>query len=59
VLLVALIVGLVVWGIDPDPSQFLAAASLNDSAVRIDGVSCLSIDPHKVVFDQKDIGIPS
>jgi hypothetical protein len=54
VLLVGLVVGLVVWGIDPDPNQFLAAAALNDSAVRVDGVSCLSIDPHKVVFDQKD-----
>jgi hypothetical protein len=58
VLLVSLVVGLVVWGIDPDPNQFLAAASTNDSAVRIDGVSCLSIDPNKVVFDQKDYWDP-
>jgi hypothetical protein len=58
ILLVSLVVGLVVWGIDPDPNQFLAAASTNDSAVRIDGVSCLSIDPNKVVFDQKDYWDP-
>jgi hypothetical protein len=58
VFLVGLVVGLVVWGIDPDPNQFLAAASLNDSKVRIDGVSCLSIDPHQVVFDQKDYSDP-
>jgi hypothetical protein len=58
VLLGGLIAGLVVWGADPDPNQFLAAAALNDSAVRIDGVSCLSIDPHKVVFDQKDYSDP-
>ena len=55
---VALIVGLTVWGADSDPNQFLAAASTNDSAVRIDGVSCLSIDPNKVVFDQKDYWDP-
>jgi len=53
-----LVVGLVVWGVDPDPNQFLAAVSLNYSTVRIDDVSCLSIDPHKVVFDQKDYWDP-
>jgi len=58
VLLVGLVVGLVVWGVDPDPNQFLAAVSLNYSTVRIDDVSCLSIDPHKVVFDQKDYWDP-
>jgi hypothetical protein len=58
VLLVGLVVGLVVWGVDPDPGEFLAAASLNQSAVRIDGVSCLSIDPNQVVFDQKDYWDP-
>jgi hypothetical protein len=58
VLLVALVVGLVVRGVDPDPSQFLAVASQNDSAIRIDHVSCLSIDPHKVVFDRKDYWDP-
>src|SRR6266436_9245462 len=39
VLLVGLVVGLVVWGVDPDPNQFLAAVSLNYSTVRIDDVS--------------------
>jgi hypothetical protein len=56
-LLVGLVLGLVVWG-DPDPNQFLAAALLNDSSVRIDHVSCLSVDPHKVMFDQKDFSDP-
>jgi len=58
VLLVGAVVGSVVWGVDPDPSQFLAAASLNDSAVRIEEVSCLAIDSNRVVFDQKDYWDP-
>jgi hypothetical protein len=58
VFLVGLVVGLVVWGVDPDPNQFTAAAALNYSTIRIDRVSCLSIDPHKVVFDKKDYSDP-
>jgi hypothetical protein len=42
----------------PDPfAEFLAVASLNDSAVRIDDVSCLSIGPHQIVM-RRIIGIP-
>lgn len=58
VLLVGLVVGLAVWGVDPYPNQFVAAVSLNCSTIRIDGVNCLSIDPHKVVFDEKDYSDP-
>jgi hypothetical protein len=58
VLLVGVSIGLAAWGVDANPKQFLAAAALNDSAVRIDGVSCLSIGPHGVVFDQKDYSDP-
>ena len=58
VLLVGLIVGLLVWDLDPDTDQLLAAASLHDSSVRIESVHCLAIDPHKVVFDEKDYWDP-
>lgn len=57
-LLIGLVAGLTLWDVDPSPGQLLAAASLNDSAVRIGGVSCLSIAPHKVVFDKKDYSDP-
>jgi hypothetical protein len=36
---------LAVQGADPDPDQLQAAASLNTSAVSLDGLRCLSIDP--------------
>jgi hypothetical protein len=55
-LMVGLVIGLAVW--DPDPNEFLAAAAQNQSAVRIDGVSCLSIGSNQVVFDQKDYSDP-
>jgi hypothetical protein len=39
-------------------TEYMAAASQNQSAVRIDRVGCLSIRPHQVVFDRKDYSDP-
>jgi hypothetical protein len=58
VVLVGLVAGLAAWGVDPNPNQFLAAAALNYSTIRVERISCLSIDPHKVVFDKKDYWDP-
>jgi hypothetical protein len=58
VLVVGLITALPMWSVDSGPTRLQAAASLNYSAVNINGLQCLSIDPHKVVFDQKDYSDP-
>ena len=57
--LAGLIVGLMVWKDDTDSKQFRAVVSLGDSGVRIYGVSCLSIDQHRVIFDRKDYSDPT
>lgn len=41
-----------------DTYRNVVAASRLQSEFRIDSVSCLSISPHKVVFDQKDYWDP-
>jgi hypothetical protein len=39
----------------PDFSaEYVAAAAQNDAAFRVSDFSCVSIDPHKVVYDQKE-----
>jgi hypothetical protein len=39
----------------PDFSaEYVAAATQNDAAFRVSDFSCVSIDPHKVVYDQKE-----
>jgi hypothetical protein len=43
---------------DRRPSKLRAAASLNSSDIRIDGLRCLSVDPQKVVVDQKQYSDP-
>src|SRR6266705_2827210 len=44
---------------EPDfSSEYLAAAGQNQTAVRIDGVSCLSIGSNGVVFDEKEYSDP-
>jgi hypothetical protein len=58
VLLVSLIAALVFWLLDREPDEFLAAVSLNYSTIPLEKVGCLSIDPHKVVFDGKDYSDP-
>jgi hypothetical protein len=55
-LTLGLIVGLWVWGVDPDPDNFLAAAAVNDSAIAVDSVSCLWIK--QVMYDEKDYSDP-
>jgi hypothetical protein len=55
-LTIGLIVGLLVWGIDPDPDNFLAAASQGESTIAVDGVSCLWIK--QVMYDAKDYSDP-
>lgn len=55
---VCLDVGFLAWSLDRDPDRFQAVASLNYSTIRFDQVACLSIDPHKVVFDKKDYSDP-
>jgi hypothetical protein len=60
---VALSAGLVVvvlllWSADRGRNEFLAAAALNQSVVRLEGVSCLAIDRHQVVFDQQAYSDP-
>ena len=43
---------------DPNPSEFWAVASKNQSAIDLYGVSCLSVDSQKVVFDRKNYSDP-
>lgn len=51
-----------IWGLatyEPDFwPEYMAAASQNQTAVHIDRISCLSIDPHKVVVDRKEYSDP-
>jgi hypothetical protein len=51
-----------VWALamyEPDfSSEYLAAASQNDAAFRLSDFSCVSIDPHHVVYDQKENADP-
>jgi hypothetical protein len=58
ILLCGSIIGYLMKGGGPDPNQFWAAASMNQSAIDMDGVSCLSVDSHKVVFDRKEYSDP-
>jgi hypothetical protein len=53
-LLIGFVVWFAMWHSKSDSNQLQAVVSVNDSTVHIDRVSCLSIDPHKVVFDRKD-----
>lgn len=50
--LLGLLVASFVWGVDPEPSKLVAAASLNQSRVRLADVNCLSIEPAHVVFNK-------
>lgn len=36
-------VGGLIWGIDPDPNQYVAASYWNDWTVRLEDVSCVSV----------------
>jgi hypothetical protein len=61
ILTIGLIGGLFIWGIDPDPSNFVAVAAADHPRIPIDRVSCLAIGPHDVVYDRKaylDPGLP-
>ena len=58
VLVFGLVVALAVSGVGPESGQLQAAASLNTSAVSIDDLRCLSIDPHNVVVDRKEYRDP-
>ena len=53
-----LTVGLVFLRLDRGPDEFLAVAALNYSTINYDKVNCLSIDPHKVVFDGTEYSDP-
>jgi hypothetical protein len=57
-LAIGLVVGILVWGVDPDPYNFVAATSLGYSTIPVDRVDCLAINPHQVVYKQKDYSDP-
>ena len=48
---VGLMIGIVVWGLDPDRTNYLAAASWHDWTVRLETVNCVSI--RAAVYDRK------
>jgi hypothetical protein len=54
VVAIGLVVAIEIWRVDSNPTELQAAAAVNTSAVSIDGLRCLSIDPRKVVVDQKE-----
>jgi hypothetical protein len=54
---IVLVVVSLVWG-DPDRKNFLAVASLNFATIPIESINCLAINPHGVVYDQKDFSDP-
>ena len=57
-LALGLAVSLAVWGVSQHPTKVHAAAALNSADVDIGRVSCLSIDPHQLVFDEKEYRDP-
>jgi len=58
VLLGGLVAASLMKWFDPTPNEFWAVASKNQSAIDLYGVSCLSVDSQKVVFDRKDYSDP-
>jgi len=58
VLLGGLVISSLMKGDDPDPKNFWAAAAMNQSAIDIKSISCLSVDSHKVVFDRENYSDP-
>lgn len=55
-LTVGFVVGIVVWGVDPDPNRYVAASSWEDWTVRLETVSCVSI--RRAVYDRKPYSDP-
>jgi hypothetical protein len=55
-LMIGYVVGIVVWGVDPDPNQYTAASSWSDWTVKIDTVSCVSVNP--IYYDAKPYSGP-
>jgi hypothetical protein len=50
-LAIGLIIGILVWGVDPDPTRYLAASSWHSWAVKLGTVNCVSIK--RAVYDEK------
>jgi hypothetical protein len=57
-LLGGLVIGSLMKRADPNLNELWAVASKNQSAIDLDGVSCLSVASHDVVFDRKDYSDP-
>lgn len=55
-LAVGLPAGCIIWGIDPDPRNFVAASEFNYAKISIDGLNCVSVAP--VEYDAKRISAP-
>jgi len=54
VLVVGFVVALYASGVGSNPNQLLAVVSTNQKSITVGWLSCLSVDPHKVVFDERD-----
>ena len=55
-LAIGLPIGCVMWGIDPDPRNFVAASTTNYARFYIDSVSCVSVD--RLRYDSKEFFDP-
>lgn len=51
-LAVGLPIGCFMWGIDPDPRNFVAASDFNYARISIDGLNCVSVEP--LAYDAKE-----
>ncbi|WP_315806714.1 MULTISPECIES: hypothetical protein [unclassified Bradyrhizobium] len=54
VLAIGLAIALYALGVGSNPNELFAAVSVNYKEFTVSGLSCLSIDPRKVVFDRKE-----
>jgi hypothetical protein len=59
VLSVGLLVAFAARNFSTDPTKIQVAASVNSSDILVDGLRCLSIDPRKVIVDEKNYSEPN